>query len=81
MILNTQDFTVRLRGFWLSLLIQRAYPIIDETHERIRSAYKDAIGIKRRELATPALLVDLNLARRNIEFMSQRCQGRDIHGI
>ncbi len=41
-------------------------------HERIRDAYKSAVGRHRRELVTPALIVDLDVVRRNIGFMMER---------
>jgi len=42
---------------------------------RIRDAYKPAIGKRRNELMTPALILDLDLARRNIDFMMGRLKG------
>jgi len=56
----------------LSQLTDKAYPLIDEEHERIRQAYASAIGMKRRQLVTPALILDLSVARRNIDLMAQR---------
>lgn len=53
-------------------LTDNAYSMIDELHERVRETYTTAIGSKRRELVTPALIVDLALARRNIKFMAER---------
>ncbi len=53
-------------------LTEKAYPKIDEAHEHVREAYKSAIGSKRRELVTPALILDLDIARRNIDFMTER---------
>jgi D-serine deaminase-like pyridoxal phosphate-dependent protein len=46
--------------------------MIDEWHSHIRQAYKAAIGRFRRELVTPALILDLDVARRNIQFMAER---------
>lgn len=51
--------------------------MIDETHKHLRKAYASAIGHKRRELVTPALILDLDVARRNIDFMAQRM--RSLH--
>jgi D-serine deaminase-like pyridoxal phosphate-dependent protein len=41
----------------------------------IRDAYKSAIGKRRDELVTPALILDLDVARRNIDFMMGRLKG------
>ena len=41
-------------------------------HEHMRAAYGSAIGQKRDELVTPALILDLDAARRNIAFMAER---------
>ncbi len=40
--------------------------------ERMLAAYGAAIGQKRDELVTPALILDLDVARRNIAFMAER---------
>jgi len=45
---------------------------MDAWHERVRSIYGGAIGQSRRDVVTPALLLDLDLVRRNIRFMMQR---------
>ena len=41
-------------------------------HDNIRNAYGPAIGRKRRDLVTPALILDLDVVRRNIDFMTHR---------
>ena len=41
-------------------------------HEHVRAAYGGAVGRKRNELVTPALILDLDAARRNIAFMAER---------
>lgn len=41
-------------------------------YEYMRAAYVSAIGQKRGELVTPALVLDLEVAKRNIAFMSER---------
>jgi len=41
----------------------------------VRNAYRSAIGRSRRELVTPALILDLDAARRNIQFMARRLSG------
>jgi D-serine deaminase-like pyridoxal phosphate-dependent protein len=43
--------------------------------EYVRDAYRSAIGRPRRELVTPALILDLDAARRNIQFMASRLSG------
>ena len=48
------------------------FPLIDLWRRSVREAYKSAIGKQRRELVTPALIVDLDVARQNIQFMSER---------
>ncbi len=40
--------------------------------EHMRAAYSSAIGQERGELITPALILDLDVARRNIAFMADR---------
>lgn len=40
--------------------------------ELVRAAYGSAIGQKRGEIVTPALILDLDAARRNIAFMAER---------
>jgi D-serine deaminase-like pyridoxal phosphate-dependent protein len=46
--------------------------MIEKLHDQIRSTYKSAIGKHRSEVVTPALLLDLDVAKRNIEFMTGR---------
>ena len=43
--------------------------------DNLRQAYRSAIGRARRELITPALILDLDVARRNIQFMAERLRG------
>jgi D-serine deaminase-like pyridoxal phosphate-dependent protein len=38
----------------------------------VRKAYGSAVGRSRRELTTPALIMDLDVAHQNIQFMTQR---------
>ena len=45
---------------------------IQETRDRVRRTYGSAVGRHRRELVTPALLLDLPAARRNIAKMADR---------
>jgi len=40
--------------------------------DNLRQIYQSAIGRPRRELVTPALILDLDVARRNIQFMAER---------
>src|SRR4029077_975423 len=47
---------------------------IQETYDRVKRAYGSAIGRHRGELITPALILDLPVARRNITKMADRLQ-------
>ena len=49
-----------------------AATIIDQAHERVREVYRAEIGRARDDLVTPALILDLDLMRRNLEFMRDR---------
>jgi hypothetical protein len=44
--------------------------ILQETRERVRHQYGDAIGRGRDELITPALVLDIDAAQRNIDRMA-----------
>jgi D-serine deaminase-like pyridoxal phosphate-dependent protein len=46
--------------------------MIHQAHERVRALYGSAIGRKRNELVTPALILDLELMRQNLAFMAER---------
>lgn len=46
--------------------------ILTETYDRVRREYGSAIGRPRAELVTPALVLDLPAAKRNISRMSDR---------
>jgi D-serine deaminase-like pyridoxal phosphate-dependent protein len=46
--------------------------MIEKLQAHIREAYKSAIGKPRREVITPALLLDLDVAKRNIQYMASR---------
>jgi D-serine deaminase-like pyridoxal phosphate-dependent protein len=46
--------------------------LLDEAHERVRERYREQMGRHRDEVATPALLLDLPVARRNIETMAAK---------
>jgi D-serine deaminase-like pyridoxal phosphate-dependent protein len=43
--------------------------------DNLPQIYHSAIGRPRRELVTPALILDLDVARRNIQFMAERLRG------
>jgi D-serine deaminase-like pyridoxal phosphate-dependent protein len=45
---------------------------IQETYDRVKRAYGSAIGRSRHDIVTPALLLDLPTARRNITKMADR---------
>jgi D-serine deaminase-like pyridoxal phosphate-dependent protein len=46
--------------------------LMNAWHERVREIYGAAIGQPRRNLVTPALIMDLDVVRDNIQFMMQR---------
>jgi D-serine deaminase-like pyridoxal phosphate-dependent protein len=46
-------------------------PLIEAAHDRVRKMYAPAIGRKREELTTPALLLDLAVLRANLGFMAE----------
>ena len=45
-------------------------PVLREAYDRVRHQYGDAIGQRREELVTPALVLDIGAAQRNIDRMS-----------
>jgi D-serine deaminase-like pyridoxal phosphate-dependent protein len=45
---------------------------VDSIREQIRDRYRDQLGRARHEVTTPALLLDLDVARRNIETMASK---------
>src|SRR6202161_2900551 len=45
-------------------------PLLQEAHERVRHEYSGAIGRPRDELITPALVLDIDAAQRNIDRMA-----------
>jgi len=49
-----------------------AADVVRDAYERVRSAYGGAIGRQRHDVPTPALVLDLPAARRNIEKMGAR---------
>lgn len=50
----------------------RVHDVLRETRERVRRDYGGAIGRHRSEVVTPALILDLPAARRNIATMAER---------
>lgn len=46
--------------------------VIQETRDRVKRAYGSAVGRNRHDLVTPALILDLPAARRNIAKMADR---------
>jgi D-serine deaminase-like pyridoxal phosphate-dependent protein len=51
--------------------------LISQWREYVRNAYRSSLGRPRRELVTPALILDLDLARRNLQFMAEKM--RTLH--
>lgn len=50
----------------------KSYDLIGEARERTHARYGSAIGRKRNELVTPALILDLEIVRENLAFMAER---------
>ena len=50
-------------------------PLVSEAHDRVRGMYARDIGRARDELATPALLLDLDTLRTNLAVMAAGMQG------
>jgi D-serine deaminase-like pyridoxal phosphate-dependent protein len=46
--------------------------ILEATNQRVRALYGGAIGRRRQELTTPALVLDVDAAQRNIDHMASR---------
>lgn len=46
--------------------------IVEASNERVRAMYGNAIGRKRQDLVTPALVLDIDAAQRNIDHMAAR---------
>jgi D-serine deaminase-like pyridoxal phosphate-dependent protein len=46
-------------------------PLITEAHERVRAIYGQSIGLGRDELVTPALIIDLEVLRKNLALMAR----------
>jgi D-serine deaminase-like pyridoxal phosphate-dependent protein len=46
--------------------------MIRQLHEQLERAYSSALGRSRADLPTPALILDLDVARRNLRFMAER---------
>ena len=57
-------------------LLTHALGVIEETRARVRHAYGAAVGKSRSEVVTPALILDLPAARRNIEKMASWLEGK-----
>jgi D-serine deaminase-like pyridoxal phosphate-dependent protein len=55
-------------------------PLVQEAHDRVRHAYGWEIGRHRHDLVTPALVLDLTIARRNVAKMAERvsAMGADL---
>ena len=47
--------------------------------EQVRKTYQSAIGRSGHDLVTPALILDLDAAERNIEFMTDKLRQFDAH--
>lgn len=45
-------------------------PVLKDAYELVRQQYGDAVGLRRDELITPALVLDIDAAQRNIDHMA-----------
>jgi len=45
-------------------------PALQEAYDQVRRQYGDAVGQRRAELITPALVLDIDAAQRNIDHMA-----------
>lgn len=52
--------------------VSRATDVLKEAHQRVRRAYGRTVGTRRDGIVTPALILDLPAARRNITKMADR---------
>src|SRR4051794_17854775 len=52
-----------------------AVAMIREWHELVQKAYSLSLGRSRGDLATPALILDLDLARSNLRIMAEKMAG------
>ncbi len=50
----------------------KSYDLIADARERAHALYGSAIGRRRSELITPALILDLGIVRENLAFMAER---------
>jgi D-serine deaminase-like pyridoxal phosphate-dependent protein len=50
-------------------------PLIGEAHRRVRDMYGSAIGASKYDVVTPALVVDRDILRSNLEYMQSRLPG------
>ena len=50
-------------------------PLIAEAHARVRDMYGSAIGASKYDVVTPALVVDRDILRSNLEYMQSRLPG------
>jgi D-serine deaminase-like pyridoxal phosphate-dependent protein len=56
----------------MTSLLDNARRLVDETTERVQGQYARDVGKRRDELVTPALVLDIAAAQRNIDRMAQR---------
>jgi D-serine deaminase-like pyridoxal phosphate-dependent protein len=59
----------------MAVRTKEGHPTKDSIRDYFRHAYGSALGCPRQELVTPALILDLDVARRNIQFMAERLRG------
>jgi D-serine deaminase-like pyridoxal phosphate-dependent protein len=59
--------------------MQQPARLITEAHERVLALYPEDVGRPRDEIATPALLLDLDALRSNLRFMAEHMVGVPVN--
>lgn len=63
----------------MSGLVMDTASLAQELRDRVRRQYGSEIGKRREELVTPALVLDIDVAQRNIERMAERLRSMPAH--
>lgn len=54
----------------------RGHSLVDQAHERARDIYGAAVGRDRKDVVTPALILDLEILRQNLAFMREHMRDK-----
>lgn len=54
----------------------RGHSLVDQAHEKARDIYGAAVGRDRKDLVTPALILDLEILRQNLAFMREHMRDK-----